>query len=151
MAISFAETTKAIYTTADAITNTSKVWVIASSDEKVYYGSHETCADAREFILRGQITTSNFADQALRAMTYFTKDSSIVMTLDDLKAKVLGINDTFKNLMNAGETPEIIEIFDRRQKVTATFLAALEAVDWKPERVAEEEAEEAKVETVSNI
>ena len=46
--------------------------------------------------------------------------------------------------MNVGETPEIIEIFDRRQKVTATFLADLEAVDWKPERVAEGENEEAK-------
>jgi len=138
MADSFAQTSKAICETASPVTDRTQVWIVASSDEKVYYGSHETCVDAREFILRGQITTDNFADQVLRAMTYFTKDSNIVMTLDDLKAKVLGINDTFKNLINAGETPEIIQIFDRRQKVTATFLAALEALDWKPESVAEE-------------
>lgn len=148
MAHFFAETTKAICTTASPVSDLTKVWVIASSDERVYYGEHKTCADAREFILRGQITTDNFADQALRAMTYFTKDSSIVMTLDDLKATVLGINDTFKNLIADGNTPEIIEIFVRRERICATFLAALEAVDWKPEGVAEGEA---KVETAGAI
>ena len=138
MADFFAQTSKAICETASPVADTTKIWVIASSDERVYYGEHETCEDARKFILRGQITTDNFADQALRAMTYFTKGSSIVMTLDDLKAKVLGINDTFKNLIAEGNTPEIIQIFVRRERICATFLAALEALNWKPEAAVEE-------------
>ena len=161
----FTNTTKNISTTASYASDPTKVWVVASSDANVYYGSHKTCEEARKFILRGQVTYKNCFDQVLRGWCYFSKADTTVMTLEDLKAMVFKINDDFKKGIAEGNTPEVIERFIRRESVSAKFLEALNALEWKPERVAEEEAEggagkgaeegegveEAKVETASEI
>jgi len=137
----FSNTTENISTTASYASDPTKVWVVASSDANAYYGSHNTCAEARKFILRGQVTRENRLDQVLRGWCYFSQADTTVMTLDALKAMVFKINDDFKKGIAEGNTPEVMERFIRRENVSANFLAALNALEWKPERVAEEEAE----------
>lgn len=165
----FTNTTNNIFTTTADITDQTKVWIVASTDANAYYGSHQTCVDAREFMLRGQVTRDNSFDQVLRGYCYLSKADTTVMTLDDLKAMVFKINDNFKKSIAEENTPEVKERFIRRENVSAKFLEALNALEWKPERAAEEEAkggeaeggkaeggagkgaEEAKVETASEI
>jgi hypothetical protein len=175
----FTNTTENISKTASYASNPTEVWVVASSDANAYYGSHKSCEEARKFILRGQVTNDNCFDQVLRGWCYFSEADTTVMTLDDLKAMVFKINDNFKKGIAEENTTEVMERFIRRENVSANFLAALNALEWKPERVAEEEAkggagkgaekeaetgakggagkgaetgaEEAKVETVSEI
>ena len=159
----FTNTTEDIYTTATYASDPTKVWVVASTDANAYYGSHKTCADAREFILRGQVTHDNCFDQVLRGYCYLSKADTKIITLDDLKAMVFKINDNFKKEIAEENTPEIMERLIRREIVSASFLAALNALEWKPEIAAEAEskvgaeavivkgAEESKVETASEI
>jgi len=136
----FTNTTEDIYTTATYASDPTKIWVVASSDENAYYGSHKTCADARKFILRGQVTHNNCFDQVLRGYCYLSKADTKVITLDDLKAIVFKINDNFKKGIAEENTPEIKERFIRREIVSANFLAALNALEWKPEMAAEAES-----------
>jgi len=159
----FTNTTNHIFTTTTDITDQTKVWIVASTDANAYYGSHQTCADAREFILRGQVTRDNSFDQVLRGYCYLSKADTTVMTLDDLKAMVFKINDNFKKGIAEENTPEVKERLIRRENVSAKFLEALNALEWKPERAAKVEAkggaeggagkgaEEAKVEEASEI
>jgi len=163
----FTNTTNHIFTTTTDITDQTKVWIVASTDANAYYGSHQTCAYAREFILRGQVTRDNSFDQVLRGYCYLSEADTTVMTLDDLKAMVFKINDNFKKGIAEENTPEVKERLIRRENVSAKFLEALNALEWKPERAAKVEAkveakggaeggagkgaEEAKVEEASEI